>query len=191
MLKISLSLLVVFVLFVTHAHALDENAPRWNPMWEVAWLPMAIRVSELGEDEKKYGLTEKMLHDAVELRLRANSINTALDAFNSPMPHIFVMVHSLGISGPGLDGVFYTVNFNVRDPVILDCDSGGYVLASIWSYEYMGFEAVEEYPEEALRVLSGLADAFSLEYLRASEQVPNSLEIHANRLANQYACQAL
>lgn len=58
MLKISLSLSVVFVLFVTHAHALDENAPRWNPMWEVAWLPMAIRVSELGEDEEKYGLTD-------------------------------------------------------------------------------------------------------------------------------------
>ena len=149
-----------------------------------------IRVPELHDDVKGYGLTEKMVRDAVELRLRANSIRMTPDALDSPMPHIFAFVCPLGISGPGGDGVFYTANFNVRDPVILDCDGGGYVLASIWSYEYMGFAPVEEYPQEALGWISALADAFSLEYLRASEQVPQSVEIYAERLTNQYACQA-
>ena len=190
MLKISVSLLVGFVSFATHAYALDENAPRWNPMWEVARLPMAIRVPELHEDDKEYGLTEQMLRDAVELRLRANGIPVVPDALNSPMPHILVVVRSIGISGPGLDGVVYTASFDVRDPVILDCVGGGYVLASIWSYEYMGFSPVEEHPQEALRWISELADAFSLEYLRTSEQVPHSVEIYAERLTNQYACQA-
>ena len=190
MLRISLSLLVGFGLFVTHAHVLGEDASRWNPMWEVAHLPMAIRVSEFHEDDEEYSLTEKMLHDAVELRLRANGIHMAPDAHNSPMPHIFVLVRPFGISGPGLNGVVYTANLEVRDPVILDCDGGGYVLASIWAYEYMGFAPVEEYPQEALRWISELADAFSLEYLRASEFVPHSVEIYAERLTNQYSCQA-
>ena len=148
--KASPSLFVGFVLFVTNAYALDDNAPQWNPMWEVARFPMAVRVPEFRDDEKGYGLTEKMVRDAVELRLRANNIPMTPDALDSPIPHIFVLVRALGISGPGLDGVFYTANFNVRDPVILDCDGGGYVLASIWSYEYMGFASVEEYPQEAL-----------------------------------------
>ena len=158
-------------------------------MWEVAHFAMAIRIPELDDDAKGYGLTEKMVRDAVELRLRANNIPMTTDALDSPMPHMFVTVRPFGVSHPDIDGVgvVYTANFNVRDPVILDCDGGGYVLASIWSYEYMGFAPIEEYPQEALGWISKLADAFSLEYLRASEQVPHSIEIWAERLANQYA----
>ena len=188
--KASLFLLVGFVLWATHGRALGDSAPRWSPMWEVAHFAMAIRVPELDDDVRGYGLTEKMVHDAVELRLRANNIPMTPDALDSPTPHIFAFVRPLGISGPGGEAVFYTANFNVRDPVILDCDGGGYVLASIWSYEYMGFAPIEEYPQEALGWISKLADAFSLEYLRAAEQVPHSVEIYAERLANQYACQA-
>lgn len=84
-------------------------------MWEVARFPMAVRVPEFRDDEKGYGLTETMVRDAVELRLRANNIPMTPDALDSPIPHIFVLVRALGISGPGLDGVFYTANFNVRE----------------------------------------------------------------------------
>ena len=52
MFKASLFLLVGPVLFVTHAYALDENAPGWNRMWEVAHFPMAIRVPEHHGDVK-------------------------------------------------------------------------------------------------------------------------------------------
>lgn len=122
--KASLFLLVGFVLWATYGHALGDSAPRWIPMWEVAHFAMAIRVPELDDDAKGYGLTEKMVRDAVELRLRANKIPMTPDALDSPMPHIFVAVRPFGVSHLDIDGVgvVYTANFNVRDPVILDCD---------------------------------------------------------------------
>ena len=188
--KATLMLLVGLFLCATHSRVLGDSAPPWSPMWEVAHFPMAIRVPKLGDKRKEYGLTEKMVRDAVELRLRANGIPIGADALDSPMPHIFAFVRPFGVSGPSGDGVFYSAELSVRDPMILDCDGGGYVLASIWSFGSMGFARVEEYPQEALGWISKLADAFSLEYLRASDDVPHSIDIFAERLAKQYACQA-
>lgn len=50
-------------MFVMHAYALDENAPQWNPMWKVANFSMVIRVPELHEGVRGYGLTEMVLRE--------------------------------------------------------------------------------------------------------------------------------
>jgi hypothetical protein len=75
-------LLVVSLCFIVAASA-EEITGQWRPMWLAVRAPglseVAIEALTPSGDARKAGVTERLLHDAVELTLRRNAIGVTSD----------------------------------------------------------------------------------------------------------------
>ena len=170
---------------------LGPTASAWEPVWEVAHLPFRIKIEHHSEEDKKLGLTETMMRDAVELRFRANNVPTFPD-LTGFAPYVELGTLSLRAEDPGGTSViFYNLWLRVRKPRIVQCISpseGAMLSLEVWGSQYVGMARYPDYARSVQNILVEMADEFSLVYHRASEQVPIR-EMVADQLEHNFQCQ--
>lgn len=167
----------------------SSSTEEWNPMELVAHLPMAVLVTPMPSVAPLIGISETMLFGIVTARLREHDIPITDFSPGSPLPHLLATLRVVAFQPRDQryrPAATFVLSLDVRDPIIMDCLQGKYVLALIWQRGTVGFTSWEKYPETVSSSLAKLTEEFVRDYLEASEAVPRGN--HTERIEEQYAC---
>ena len=191
---IAASVFIFTLLFVVPASAADEEVDRWSPMWNVAYwqafglqVPLGIRVNEPSPIARQIGVTKEMVERVVELFLRRNGIPSEPETDDSKwLPHIHVVVSALKLEYDARSGcepaIVFKIDFTLRKleevkPGIPRWKTDeAYAYHEYWTHGMLGFAAVERFPSRAREYLSEAIDLFSLDFLRARDEVSADFE---------------
>ena len=125
--------------------------------------PIGIHVVTHFIGDKKHGLTEELLRNAVELGLRRNNVPIAKPR-SSYGPYLKLEIATLKITG--LDTYVYSTSLDLyRFAWIGNWQVG----AIMWSNGAIGYNSSEELLQAIRDTVLEIADGFSLEYLRGKE----------------------
>ena len=124
---------------------------------------------------------------AVELGLRRNEIPSKPDADDPNwLPHIHVALRALKIEYDSRSGcelaIAFKIDFALRNlttvkPEAPDFGNGGtYAYLDYWTHGMLGFAGVDRFPSNVRAYLSEVIDLFSLEFLKARDEVSANFE---------------
>ena len=153
------------------------DKPRWNPLWDMSWLPIQIEVGNLSPDAKKAALTKKMIHDVVELGLRRNKIRTDIKWW---LPKLSVKVSIIEVQvAPALEPPLfaYEIDFDLEKQVMVGlAHHRSYWFLPVWSRGALGYNGTDSLRSTVRELLSEWTDELSLDWLKAEADAQAALE---------------
>ena len=192
--KIAAFVLVSTLSFVVPTSAADEGNSQWRPMWDVVHMsgatrqvPLGLWVDEPSTIATQNGVTREMVERVVQLFLRRNGIPSEPET-NEPywIPHIHVAVSALKIEYDSRSGcepqIVFKIDFALRNAEIIESslprwgNDGAYAYRDYWTHGMLGFAGVERFPSNVRAYLSEAIDQFSLNFLKARDEVSADLE---------------
>ena len=169
----------------------DEATSPWRPMWNVVqWqangfeVPLRISIEEPSPDAKKSGVTREMVERVVELGLRRNRIPSGVRLdLSTSFPQVYVRVMALDVQGDRgyVVGITYKVDFalqnleSIRPAGMNWGNDPAYLYQDYWTHGVLGYSTTENFPTEVRDYLSIVLDEFSLEFLKARDEVESSM----------------